>query len=296
MDYRKYNSFQKQGQPSGAYVFRPDPANARPTEWAPLTHTYVYRGKVVTEFWHEREHVSELIRLNTNGQIEVRTFMKGIPLSTQGTEVTFNVRTEYKNKGIFYTDSTGMAMQKRELNKRPQPFKYTTVQPISSNYFPLTSTILFDDLDSQKRVSVYTDRAQGGAVIDEGMIEVMINRRLYRDDYKGVNEALNETDASGKPISFWVNHIVSILDLNAVDPAKEQGIDLLNRHTEMKLNQPLQLFFGDISQDAPMSISLDELNTAGEMKDLKVNLFPKAQGVIRLRIQNIQDEIDHNTQ
>lgn len=121
-------------------------------------------------------------------------------------------------------------------------------------------------------------------MIDEGMIEVMINRRLYRDDYKGVNEALNETDSSGKPISFWVNHIVSILDLNAVDPAKEQGIDLLNRHTEMKLNQPLQLFFGDISQDAPMSISLDELNTAGEMKDLKVNLFPKAQGVIRLRI------------
>lgn len=69
MDYRKYNAFQGQGQPSGAYVFRPDPSDARPTEWAPLARTYVYRGKVVSEFWHEREHVSELIRLNKAGQI-----------------------------------------------------------------------------------------------------------------------------------------------------------------------------------------------------------------------------------
>lgn len=162
--------------------------------------------------------------------------MKGIPLSSQGTEVTFNVETEYKNKGIFYTDSTGMAMQRRELNKRPQPFNYTTKQPVSSNYFPLTSTILFEDVEKEKRVSVYTDRAEGGAVIDEGMIEVMINRRMYQDDYKGVNEALNETDASGKGISFWVKHVVQILDLNAVQDASSHGIELLNRHTEMKLN------------------------------------------------------------
>ncbi len=55
---------------------------------------------------------------------------------------------------------------------------------------------------------MFTDRAEGGAVIDEGMIEVMVNRRLYKDDNKGVGEALNETDSSGKPLSFWVHHLV----------------------------------------------------------------------------------------
>ena len=91
---------------------------------------------------------------------------------------------------------------------------------------------------------MYTDRAQGGAVIDEGMIEVMINRRLYKDDYKGVNEALNETDSSGKGISFWVKHVVEIIDLKTATNSPES--EVLNRQTEMKLNQPIQLFFGAV--------------------------------------------------
>ncbi len=67
----------------------------------------------MSEFWHEREHASVLVRLNKLGEIEVRTFLHGIPLSTRGTEVVFAVQTEYANKGVFYTDSTGMAMQRR---------------------------------------------------------------------------------------------------------------------------------------------------------------------------------------
>ena len=42
----------------------------------------------------------------------------------------------------------------------------------------------------------------------------MVNRRLYKDDFKGVNEPLNETNADGsKGLEFWVKHNVQIRDL-----------------------------------------------------------------------------------
>jgi lysosomal alpha-mannosidase len=45
------------------------------------------------------------------------------------------------------------------------------------------------------------DRSQGGSVIDESKIELMQNRRLFKDDARGVDEALNETDSFGNGIT-----------------------------------------------------------------------------------------------
>ena len=57
-------------------------------------------------------------------------------------------------------------------------------------------------------MTIMTDRSQGGAVIDKSKIELMINRRLYYDDNRGVDEALNETDSLGHgitvPLSFYM--------------------------------------------------------------------------------------------
>jgi len=39
---------------------------------------------------------------------------------------------------------------------------------------------------------VMNDRSQGGSVIKDGRIELMINRRLTRDDARGNGEPLNE--------------------------------------------------------------------------------------------------------
>lgn len=42
-----------------------------------------------------------------------------------------------------------------------------------------------------------TPRSLGGSSLTKGMVEVMHNRRMYKDDGRGVGEALNETDADG---------------------------------------------------------------------------------------------------
>lgn len=46
-------------------------------------------------------------------------------------------------------------------------------------------------------MTVMNPRSQGGSVIKPGRIEIMQNRRLYKDDDKGVCEALNEHDCAG---------------------------------------------------------------------------------------------------
>lgn len=49
-------------------------------------------------------------------------------------------------------------------------------------------------------MTVMNSRSQGGAVIKTGRVELMQNRRLYRDDGRGMGENLDETDDLGNGI------------------------------------------------------------------------------------------------
>jgi len=50
-------------------------------------------------------------------------------------------------------------------------------------------------------MTVMNDRSQGGAVVQKGRIELMQNRRLFHDDWRGVDENLNEVDQYGNGIT-----------------------------------------------------------------------------------------------
>jgi lysosomal alpha-mannosidase len=96
------------------------------------------------------------------------------------------------NKDVFYTDANGRQQIKRTLNKRSDYEYDETQEPISSNYYPVTSKIVVKDETAKTEVAVLNDRAQGGSVLKPGVIELMIHRREVADDHYGVDEALNE--------------------------------------------------------------------------------------------------------
>jgi lysosomal alpha-mannosidase len=50
------------------------------------------------------------------------------------------------------------------------------------------------DAKTSFKFTVLNDRSQGGSVLEDGRIELMQNRRLFKDDGKGVEECMNETD------------------------------------------------------------------------------------------------------
>jgi len=53
-----------------------------------------------------------------------------------------------------------------------------------------------------------TTRAQGGSSVESGTLELMHNRRLFYDDWRGVGEALNETDEYGNGIRVTTTYYV----------------------------------------------------------------------------------------
>jgi lysosomal alpha-mannosidase len=96
------------------------------------------------------------------------------------------------NKDIFYTDANGRQQVQRTLNKRSDYEYDATEEPISSNYYPVTSKIVVKDETVKIEVAVLNDRAQGGSVLKPGVIELMVHRKEVADDHKGVDEVLNE--------------------------------------------------------------------------------------------------------
>jgi len=96
-----------------------------------------------------------------------------IPLNR---DVTVNVQTDIDNGGVFYTDSNGLGMEKRVLNKHTNYTVGEVSETASFNYYPVNSAISIKDGDRQ--VTVMNDRSQGGSVLKKGRIELMQNRRM----------------------------------------------------------------------------------------------------------------------
>ena len=139
---------------------------------------------------------------------ELEINVQGIPLTSNGAEVVaYFTLYNQDNENTFWTDSNGLEMQQRILNKRPD-FDFASDQVVSSNYYPVNSAIVIVDKNDDIQLTVMNDRPQGGSVIDKSSIELMVNRRLMMDDLRGVGEALNETDAMGRgiivPVTFWI--------------------------------------------------------------------------------------------
>lgn len=63
-------------------------------------------------------------------------------------------------------------------------------QPVG-NYYPINFGIYLKD--KSKEFSILVDRVVGSSNIIDGQLELMIHRRLLKDDSRGVAEALNET-------------------------------------------------------------------------------------------------------
>ncbi|CAH0546840.1 unnamed protein product [Brassicogethes aeneus] len=177
---------------SGAYIFRPRSNVAlKATQKAKVQ---VYIGPLVGEV-HQifNEYISQIIRVYaTDNFIEFDWVVGPLPVNSKyGKEVITRYKTNLKSNGVFYTDSNGREMLKRVRNFRPT-WSVSLQEPISGNYYPVTSKILIRDPSQNIEVAVLNDRAQGGSSLKDGQIELMIHRNCMHDDAFGVGEPLIE--------------------------------------------------------------------------------------------------------
>lgn len=101
----------------------------------------------------------------------------GLPL--QNMDATINWRaTSLDNKGIFYTDSNGLGMIRRQEKKVVDVID-SVKSNAPANYYPINSAIFMEDtdIDDQLKMLVMNDRPMGGSGFRKGRIELMFNRR-----------------------------------------------------------------------------------------------------------------------
>ncbi|KYN17373.1 Lysosomal alpha-mannosidase [Trachymyrmex cornetzi] len=178
---------------SGAYIFRPKELSAR--NFAYSGSYKIYKGPVVQELHHTiNDWISQVVRIYSEEQhIEFDWLVGPIPAKDKiGKEIITRYSSNLQTDKTFYTDSNGREMLKRVRNYR-STWNLELMEPISGNYYPVTSKITLKDEKKQLKLNVLVDRAQGGSSLEDGDVELMLHRRLLKDDAFGVDEALNET-------------------------------------------------------------------------------------------------------
>ncbi|KAG8388779.1 hypothetical protein BUALT_Bualt02G0160700 [Buddleja alternifolia] len=178
-------------QPSGAYIFRPN--GSHPSVVSRSVLLKVVRGPLVDEV-HQKfcSWIYQIIRVyKDKDHAEVEFTIGPIPTNDRiGKEVITRMTTNMATDKVFYTDSNGRDFLKRVRDYRAD-WPLTVTQPVAGNYYPINLGIYVEDKKSE--FSVMVDRATGGSSIRDGEIELMLHRRMIIDDWRGVDEPLNES-------------------------------------------------------------------------------------------------------
>lgn len=186
------------GQPSGAYIFRPNNSNTFPVAKDGKATITVMKGPLVQEVRQVfSPFVSQVVRLyNDQRHAEFEYTVGPIPIEDDlGKEIISCFDTDIKSNGVFYTDANGREMQERRRDFRPT-WKLNNTEPVAGNYYPVNSRMFIKD--SKKQFTVLTERSLGGASMKDGSVEIMVHRRLLVDDKRGVAEPLSEPGISRK--------------------------------------------------------------------------------------------------
>ncbi|KAF2883456.1 hypothetical protein ILUMI_22698 [Ignelater luminosus] len=181
---------------SGAYIFRPAKDFPNAELIGDKAEVKVYTGDLVDEV-HEKinDWVKQIIRIyKEENYIEFDWLVGPIEYRDKlGVEVVSRFITDLNSDNTFYTDTNGRGLIKRVRDYRPT-FNYTNEEPVSGNYYPITSRIVLKDKERNLELAVLNDRAQGGSSLHNGELELMVHRRLINDDKFGVAEVLDEKE------------------------------------------------------------------------------------------------------
>jgi len=307
-EFGYYQSYDRDGQKSGAYIFRPLEETSSNIVMSPTYRVYK-TDNVVEVHRNLTSWIQQILRIKKSAQYLEHEWNVGpIPVGDGiGKEVIVNYMTDVESGDTFYTDSNGREMLERVRNYRAT-YNLTDTD-IAGNYYPINSgAYLKDDL---RQFSVAVDRAQGAASIRPGSLEFMLHRRTLLDDSRGVGEPLNETESitpypDAKRVGFGLNatgiHRITFGASSVSAPVN--GNELL-RSTAVETFNDAQLFFqpiavgaydGWIHSNLALSGSLLVASLPGNVNLDTLALHPTEAGAALLRLSHMYGVGESSTQ
>ncbi|XP_042501477.1 alpha-mannosidase 2-like [Macadamia integrifolia] len=238
---------------SGAYLFKPD-GEAQPivqaggqivisegplmqevysypkTTWdeTPISYsTRIYNGEhTIQEFLIEKEYHVELLGEDFNDK-----------------ELIVRFKTQLDNRRVFYSDLNGFQMSRRET--------YDKI-PLQGNYYPMPSLAFMQSLTGQ-RFSVHSRQSLGVASLKNGWLEIMLDRRLVRDDGRGLGQGVMDN----RPMNVLFHILIESNVSSTADPVSSPlplNPSLLSHCVGTHLNYPMHVFTAKKPQEASMQL------------------------------------------
>ncbi|XP_031284235.1 alpha-mannosidase 2 [Pistacia vera] len=188
------------------------------TEWekSPISHsTRIYNGdNTIQEFVIEKEYHVELLGYDFNDK-----------------ELIVRYKTDIDNSRIFYSDLNGFQMSRRET--------YDKI-PLQGNYYPMPSLAFMQGSNGQ-RFSVHSRQSLGVASPKDGWLEIMLDRRLVRDDGRGLGQGVLDNRAMNVIFHILVESNISSTSNHVSNPLPLSP-SLLSHLVGAHLNYPLHGF------------------------------------------------------
>lgn len=188
------------------------------TAWdkSPISHsTRIYNGEgTVQELIIEKEYHVELVTHDFNDR-----------------ELIVRYKTDYDNGRVFFSDLNGFQMSRRET--------YNKI-PLQGNYYPMPS-LAFMQGSSGHRFSVHTRQSLGVASLRNGWLEIMLDRRLVRDDGRGLGQGVMDNRPMNVLFHILLESNVSSTS-NPISNPLPLSPSLLSHSIRAHLNYPMHMF------------------------------------------------------
>jgi len=194
---------------SGAYLFNVETSSL--VEPGPvftttdLMDTVIVSGPVYTQLmlvWKvagevgDSTFVSKYRLYHTTGPSSEGIYLEnmfdfGMSPNMRDRELVMRLQTGVKNNRRFFTDQSGLGIIKREWSEQAG---------IEGNHFPVTQAAYLQD--EEHRVTVLVDHATGAGSVEDGFLEVMVDRRTMYDDARGMGEGVLDSRATTH--KYWI--------------------------------------------------------------------------------------------
>mmetsp|Transcript_3370 Transcript_3370/g.4180 ORF Transcript_3370/g.4180 Transcript_3370/m.4180 type:complete len:766 (-) Transcript_3370:54-2351(-) len=234
-------------QTSGAYIFRPQ-ANEPPRNLSISSFKFV-DGPLVKELQlvFNESSITQVVRLYVGlddvmgNYLDIEMHLGPLDVeypTRDGKEYVSRFQTNVANGEIFHTDDNGLEMKPRRTNyPNGRPGDYDEGVVLAGNYYPVVSRMYLQQ-PNVWQFTILTAHSHGGASLTEGEAEIMVHRRLLRDDDRGVGQALDDFHETS-PRFF-------VLSANPTNSST------LHRRLANVIQYPLQTFYIQSSNNASL--------------------------------------------
>lgn len=198
-------------QKSGAYIFLPD--NLEPTDfqWFEKPKIYVIIGSIESRYeWKVDKPYPVSIRFSLyrgRPSVELQTEFHLQTQYASNRELIIRFETNINSNDRFYTDLNGFQIISRK--------RYSKI-PLQGNVYPLNSMAWIED--DMHRFSIITGQPLGVTSMHSGTMEIFMDRRLMQDDFRGLNQAVQDNHYTRESFRLMLEPLKSTSRTNNASP------------------------------------------------------------------------------